>query len=228
MLILGICLIINYSKIINHLIIWRWMRKLSLKKHQIIFNRLYQNINGFKLSKNARIKNDAPEYTYGEINFLPFIALLSQVQIDENTIFYDLGSGTGKAVLACSMTFNIKSCIGVELFPNLHECALNQKTALTQIPNYTNQAKKINLINDNFLNIDLDDATLIFINATAFIGDTWEKLNDKFTKLQNDVTIITISKKINAINFKLQKTTYIEMSWGVALAYIYCSQKKLN
>lgn len=199
------------------------MRKLSIKKHQIVFNKLFENVNGFKLSKIARNKNDAPEYTYGEISFVPFIALLSQVAINKNTIFYDLGSGAGKAVIACSLVFSVKKCIGIEIFTNLYSSARNQQIKLSSYPEYKNKVTKISFINNNFLNINLDDATLIFINATAFIGDTWDLLNKKFEEFSRPLTIISISKKIDAKNFELQKTAYIEMSWGVAIAYIYLS-----
>ncbi len=196
------------------------MRKLSLKKHQIIFNMIFKDVNGFSLSKTARKQNDAPEYTYGEITFIPFIALLSQTKIDENTIFYDLGSGVGKAVIACSMVLPIKKSYGIELFTNLHSCALHQQIKLNKYPEYKHKADKIHFINDNFLNIDFKDATLIFINATAFIGETWDKLNAKFEVLKTPITIITTSKKISAKNFAIVKTTYVEMSWGIVVAYI--------
>lgn len=218
-LILTIFFIFNVPKIANKLIIWRWMSKLSIAHHQFIFNKLFENVNGFALSKISRKTNDAPEYTYGEISFVPFIALLSQTNINKNSVFYDLGSGVGKAVLACSMVFKVKKSTGVELFANLYECAQNQIIHLKNYPEYKNN--KINFVNDNFLNVELADATLIFINATGFIGETWNKLNDKLERLQKPLTIISISKKIKAKNFKIIKKTYVEMSWGVAVAYIY-------
>ncbi len=219
LLILTVFFIFNTRKIANKIIISRWMSNLSINTHQSIFNKLFENVNGFVLSKIARQPNDAPEYTYGEISFVSFIALLSQTNINKSTVFYDLGSGAGKAVLACSMVFNVKKSTGVELFTNLYECSQNQVIKLKTYPEYKNN--QINFINDNFLNVEFTDATLIFINATGFIGETWDKLNDKLEHLQNHLTIISISKKIIAKNFKLLKTTYIEMSWGVAVAYIY-------
>lgn len=218
-LILTVFFIFNISKITNNLIIWRWMSRLAIKKHLFIFNQIFANVNGFQLSKISRQTNDALEYTYGEISFIPFIALLSQTDINKNTVFYDLGSGVGKAVLACSMVFKVKKSIGIELFTNLYECAEKQKIKLKSYPEYTNL--QIEFINDNFLKSDFSDATLIFINSAAFIGETWDKLNNKLENLQTPLTVISISKKINAKKFKMLKTTYIEMSWGVAMAYIY-------
>ena len=69
---------------------------------------------------NARQKQDAIEYVYGEIEFLPFIALLSLDKPDSKTVFYDLGSGIGKAVLACAMVYPVHKSVGVELLPELY------------------------------------------------------------------------------------------------------------
>lgn len=197
------------------------MRRLNLKSHQIEFTNIYQNINGFKLSKQARKNHDAPEYTYGEIELIPFCALLSQCSINSSTIFYDLGSGTGKAVLACSMAFEIKKACGIEIFKNLHQTARQQKVRLSQITKYTEKAKCITFINDDFLNANFQDANLIFINAAGFIGETWDKLNSKLKCLPTGVAILSASKKLTCDNFNLIKTTSVEMSWGVATVYIY-------
>lgn len=219
LLIFSVFTILNYQKIINKLIIYRWMRKLAIKQHETVFKQIFKDADGFALSKISRKLSDAPEYTYGEILFVPFIALLSQTNINKHTIFYDLGSGVGKAVIACSMVFKIQKSCGIELFTNLHACANSQKTKLYAYSQY--KSNPINFINANFLEIDFSEASLIFINATAFIGAIWDDLNKKLGKIQKNLTIISISKKINATNFKISKTTYVEMSWGIALAYIY-------
>lgn len=73
------------------------------------------------------------EYAYGEIKFMSFIALLSLTNPDADTVFYDLGSGIGKAVLACSMVFPIRKSVGVELFPELYVDACTRAKDLAKI-----------------------------------------------------------------------------------------------
>lgn len=70
-----------------------------------MFQNLYEDVDGYSISRKARVKMDAFAYTYGEIEFLSFIALLSLVKPNENSVFYDLGSGTGKAVIAAAMVY---------------------------------------------------------------------------------------------------------------------------
>lgn len=199
----------------------RWYKALNLKKHAIVFNQLYANIDGFNLSKKARSQGDAFEFLYGEIEFIPFIALLSQLQLDDKTIFYDLGSGTGKAVIACAMVFSPKKCCGIEIFELLHKSAEKQLHKLAVLPDYAMKATAVQFIHGDFLHVDFSEATLIFINATAFIEPLWGQLLKKMETLSPGTTVITTSKRIKSTYFTLTSTTRITMSWGVVNAYTH-------
>ena len=201
--------------------IHRWRKALNIKQHQKVFQEIFEQVDGFCLSRKSRTENDAMEYVYGEIDFESFIAVLSLTKIDTNTIFYDLGSGTGKAVIACAMVFNPSKSIGVEIFPALHASATAQQKKLNQLPEYKDQANKLAFINDDFLEINLAEATLIFINATGLFGDTWNKLNQRLEGLSSKPTIITTSKKLSIKNYTLQHSTKAIMSWGVVDIYYH-------
>lgn len=219
-------LYVHYKK--RQLQIKRWQKSLNLQKHSHAFHQLYQSSNGFLLSQKARREHDLIEYTYGEIEFFSFIALLSLINPDENTVFYDLGSGTGKAVLACSMVFPVRKSIGIELFPELYLHACKQAAHLVTMKHYENQAKKIKFILGDFLEVHLKDATLIFINATAFFGSTWNKLGAIVNELPQLNTIITTSKPLSCSNFGVLKQTKVQMSWGVVSAYIHTRKTNLT
>lgn len=196
-------------------------KKLNLKHHAQIFHLLYGDVNGFMISQQARKNRDAIEYVYGEIEFLPFTALLSMVNIDHNTVFYDLGSGTGKAVVACAMVYPVHKSIGIELFPNLHQCACERLQKLAAMEGYTESSKKISFILGDFLTVDLSEATLIFINSSTLFGATWEALNTRLNSLPQLSTVITTSKTLSSSRFKLVTRAKIQMSWGVVFAFIH-------
>ncbi len=199
----------------------RWQKSLNLQEHAQAFRQLYTDANGFLLSQDARREHDAMEYAYGEIEFLSFIALLSLINPDENTVFYDLGSGIGKAVLACSMVFPVRKSTGIELFPELYLDACKRVRQLAAMNNYTEHAKKIQFVLNDFLEANLDDATLVFINSTAFFGPTWEKLCIKLDHLPHLNTVITTSKTLSCTHFTVTACTKVEMSWGIVSAYIH-------
>ena len=198
----------------------RWANSLNLPQHSQVFNELFCNTDGFALSKLAREKQDAFAYTYGEIEFLSFIALIGLTHPDENTRFYDLGSGVGKAAIACALVFDLKQSCGIELFEPLHQEALTQKKRLARVPGYESKAERIQFIHNDFLQEDLGPATLLFINATTFIGDLWKQLSEKLGEVAGGATVITISKKLSSNAFKVIRTTQVNMSWGIVTAYI--------
>ena len=199
----------------------RWYKALNLDRHYITFQQLYQDIDGFLLSRQARAKHDAIEYTYGEIDFISFSALLSLAHPDSNTIFYDLGSGTGKAVLTAAMVFNAQKSTGIELFNSLHHASLHQKQRLQQLPEYQAKASIIHFIHGDYLLADFSDATMIFIDATALFGETWRALNQHLQQMSVGTKVITTSKKLFSNAFVVKQTTTVKMSWGVVHAYIH-------
>lgn len=204
---------------------WRlalWRKSLNLDEHQAVFQELYQDTDGYALSSQERQRvPDAIEYTYGEIEFLPFIALLSLVKPDAQTVFYDLGSGTGKAVLACAMVYPVHAAVGVELFPALYQRACDQRNTLAIMPDYAERIKNTRFIHGNFLEVIAEDATLIFINSTTILGDTWERLSAHIESLPSLKTVITTTKPLCSLQFLPSMSTRIQMSWGVVLAYIH-------
>ena len=201
-------------------IIYRWQKALDLNKHLAHYQKLFADINGFELSHNARSVHDAIEYTYGEIEFISFIALLSLTKPNLSTVFYDLGSGVGKAVLACAMVFDVQKSCGIELLHPLHNTAVMQHRRLLQLPDYQAKANAIHLMHSDFLHADFSDATLVFINATAFFGESLHAINHRLKQIKKGTTVITTSKKLSSDDFIVIKITTVKMSWGLVKAFI--------
>lgn len=60
---------------------------------------------------------------YGEVEFHSFYRILRKVNPAPGGIFYDLGSGTGKAVFAARFVCDFARCIGIEILDGLHKQA---------------------------------------------------------------------------------------------------------
>jgi len=197
----------------------RWRKSLAMDRHLAIFNTLYANVNGFQLSQRAREGNDAVEFVYGEIDFESFIALLSLCNPDSDSIFYDLGSGTGKAVLASAMVFNVRKSCGIEHFDSLHQCAKKQRERLTTIPEYAHKSRAIDFVHGNFQTISLQDASIVFINSSAFFGEFWAETSRCLEQLKPGSIVISTSKALVSSVYKTHHITPVKMSWGVVNAY---------
>lgn len=207
----------TYSKrkLINN-----WRKYFQIDKHQAIFDEIFSQVSGYSLSRDSRKQNDSIEYTYGEIEFESFIALLSLCHPNSKTVFYDLGSGTGKAVLACAMVYKVQQAYGIELFPLLHQSAEKQLVELAKFSEYTDVSKHIRFINDNFINFNLDKASLIFINSTTYVGELWNKISKHLESVAPEVLVISTSKPLSSKQFAIKTRAPVQMSWGIVDAYI--------
>lgn len=198
-----------------------WQSALQIPQHLAHYDTIYRETNGFLLSQEARQQQNRFEYTYGEIDFCSFVALIGLTHPDKQTRFYDLGCGVGKAVIACAMVYDVAYACGIEILPPLHQAADQSKQALSTMPHYAEKMQRIDFIQEDFLKSDLQSATLIFINAAGFIGPLWQSLCDKLIKNATHATIIVASKTLPDSHFSLYRQTLVEMSWGIVQASIY-------
>lgn len=60
----------------------------------------------------------------GEVDFHSFYAILRKINPIPGSTFYDLGSGTGKAVFVARITQDFARCIGIEILESLHDQAV--------------------------------------------------------------------------------------------------------
>lgn len=75
-----------------------------------------------------RIQDDVTQMSslvYGEIDFFAFAMILHKVKPQAGEVFYDLGHGLGKAVIAAALLSGhlLSRCSGLELLPELHGVA---------------------------------------------------------------------------------------------------------
>jgi len=131
-----------------------------------------------------------------------------------------LGSGTGKAVIACAMVYPIKACHGIELFPLLHDCAVQQHQQLLQRPEYHLAAQRIKFSLGDIRFANVQNATHIFINATAFFGEMWQQLSQHLEQVNQGTIVITTSKPLSSPCFRIEKSVLVEMSWGLVQTFI--------
>ena len=84
-------------------------------------------VEGSAASKAYRVQNDlegVANFTYGEVEFLYFYALLEIVEPKAGEVFWDLGCGTGKPSIIAGLCYpELKRVKGVEFCDNLAEIA---------------------------------------------------------------------------------------------------------
>ena len=175
-----------------------------------------------------RISNK--DFVYGEIDFLSFCTILERAEPQGGDVFYDLGSGSGKAVFTAALFFDLSKAYGIELLPLLYTKAIAQLKKATVLfqniktgveESYLKQVATIQFIHHNFLDYDFADANIIYVAATCFTDSTWEKLIHKMAGLKSGTRIIVATKNIQHERFEVMYQGTELMSWGLCPVTIY-------
>jgi len=185
-----------------------------------ILEDLYSGINPLMVSVNYRNAHNITDksFVYGEIIPEEFMKILDLIEFTPETIFYDLGSGSGKAVITTYLYKNPKKVIGIEYIPDLVE--ISQK-ALKKLENLLNTKLPIEFIQGDIRNFEFNDADIIFAHATCFDDELMDNIRKKLQELKRGARIIIITKEINEDGWKLKGVYKFSFSWGEGTARIY-------
>ena len=179
-------------------------RKNFRKKLEKIYPKcLFDNVD------QSYYKND--KITYGEMNYEGLITLYALIDKYYKNIsaFLDIGSGRGKLCLYMASYPKIKKVVGIEIVESRHNDALQLAKSIKS--SYLN---KINLINDDIMNIDLKNIfskpTFVWWSNLCFHVN---KSKIIFEKLLNELpkgSVICFSKDLGLV---YDIVTNIPMSW---------------
>ena len=208
----------------------QWIKKLFVKRPQSvsdILTDLYSRIDGVYISKCERFRleiNDT-SFTYGEIEYESFRELLSGVCKPTDKVFYDLGSGTGKAVFCAGLSYDWQRCIGVELLPGLFQVseALQERLVEKIKKNsvYLTRMQAVLFQQENFLQADIVGADVVFINATTMNPVVWGELIQRLKRLKVGARVLVSTRKVEESEFHKLSESMVEMSWGFCTVRVY-------
>ena len=181
---------------------------------------------------------------YGEIDLAGFYDLLTTYDgLPSTGDFYDLGSGSGRAVFCARYLRDYRNCVGVELLPNLHQLAKSVQS-LYKFQNYTNKLhpdyRQVSFVCSDLLDYDpvwdpperinakgSDLSVTIYIPNLLFDQALQDQIAAKALKLAPGTHVISLKQFQQAdfsIQFELKHQQDVTMSWGDSRVYIY--QKK--
>jgi hypothetical protein len=173
---------------------------------------------------------------YGEVEFASFLNLLQffpkqqqqqqQRRQNKGGIFYDLGSGAGRAVFTVRFTRDFDRCVGIELLPNLNKLAVDVTESYNQKFRHklASHLQSVEFYCEDILTYDWSDGTVIFACSTCFEDDLIYAIGEKAKDLQQGAYLITLKKftTIDPDAFDiLQEAVSCPMSWGEADVFVY-------
>jgi hypothetical protein len=171
------------------------------------------------LSKSALVYGEVAFSTLGEVLWSPLCARIPE----RGACFIDLGSGTGRGVLAAASLHSFGRLVGVEILEGLHHAALDvashYETSVrpTFKPTDPRAHAKIELICGSFLDVDWPSyANVVFANSTCFDDDLMASIESQGQGLKDGSLIITLTRPLTGPYYKLVYCEAHKMSWGEA------------
>ncbi len=193
-----------------------------------IYNSLYSNVNGYYVSMNAKRKLAYTDktLTYGEVLFDSFSEILFEAAPKTGEVFYDLGSGTGKAVLIANLLFPFSKTVGVELLKDINDVALQVAQRFdSEFKHAISKEKKLpelHYIEGNFLSYDFSDADIIFSHCTCHPDELIKIFSKRCDELlKTGARVITVTKPLFSEKFRLIKSKDYKMGWGEGTVLFY-------
>ena len=192
-----------------------------LKSKAELFNELFNCIDGGEISKNERnTKNlSGPEFVYGEIEFSHFIFLLKMVYKETDKIFWDLGAGIGKVMIATALSaLNFKRICGVEILDGLCDSANN---IIKGFCKYTKCDEELfKFVKGDIRTIDWSDADIIYSASLCFPEELLKEISEKGRMLKKGTRIITMKKWSISDIYKVITCFSVKMTWGYTTVYV--------
>ncbi|KYN43096.1 Histone-lysine N-methyltransferase, H3 lysine-79 specific [Trachymyrmex septentrionalis] len=148
----------------------------------------------------------SPE-VYGETSYELVCQMIDQIDVTEDDVFVDLGSGVGQVVLQMAAATLCKICIGVERADVPSKYAQSMEINFRKWLNwYGKRCGEYRLVKGDFLADEhresITGATIVFVNNFAFGPTVDHQLKERFADLRDGARIVS-SKSFCPLNFRI-------------------------
>ena len=170
---------------------------------------------------------------YGEVEYYSFANLLERADIQEGETLFDLGSGTGKALVAASLLFGDRLAVaeGVELLEDLQALAdtalaAYRATLATREELFASRTScELRANQGDFLEekwaARWTAADIVFANSTCFDLELMQHIAVLAERMRVGTRVITFTRSLPSNAFEIVEKVNLGMSWGVATCYIH-------
>jgi len=190
---------------------------------------LYEGHSGFisyQPGEKENAEKDKVFLTYGEILYPSFNKVLDQMEVTEDDVFYDFGSGVGKVGLQFLLKTPAKKITGIEANKKRNDVAVKVYAQVKRELPELFKERKFECLQKNFLEVDVSDATIIYTCSTLFdenlLADIG-KVVDKCPNIRFLFSIPSVKYDYAHIPCKLPKVKVVEIdcTWDKTKFYVY-------
>ena len=193
-----------------------YSKNFQFMKADLFLRSFYLFDSPYSISKRFSVeKKEHNLYTYGETLISSIDIISKTCEIEAYDHVFELGCGIGR------------TCFWLHFFIR---CKVTGIDYIGQFISRANKIKerlnldRINFIQENYLNVDLTEATVIYLYGTTLDEIEIEQLIEKFKTLQPGTKVITVSYPLTDYCsndlFELMKCFSVKYPWGSAEIYM--------
>lgn len=179
------------------------------------------------LNKGSLVYGEVSFHSLGEVLWGPWCR-----DLKPGCVFVDLGSGTGRGLLAAASLFPFGKLVGIEILEGLHTAALEVSEHYDRVvrPCFdtltdARASMQMELVCGSFLDYDWpNEADVVFANSTCFDDALMDEIALQGQALRDGVIVITLTKALTSPYFDLLYSEQHQMSWGMATVNIMRKQ----
>ena len=159
--------------------------------------------------------------TYGELLYPGVKEVIENLALQPDDILLDLGSGLGKFALQIFMQSTVRKVIGIEGSLKLHEQAQKALALVkSEHPYFWADGRELVLMHGNFLDLDWQDANIVYMCSTSFSPELMLKISEKVNSSPTVKTLLSL-RAVPDLRLPLKKVITVECSWDTVPAHIY-------
>ena len=159
---------------------------------------------------------------YGEVDMDAFIGFLKSLPLIRKDVFVDMGSGSGKAVLAAAFSEIFTQCIGIEILKPLHLLALEAQEKASDLDD-EKATRASFLLGDIFDHEEIwRKADVMLVTCTLFSDFMMNKLDEFIQRVVRQGTfVITTTRRLSNPRARLVSENRIKYAKGSLLFIVY-------
>lgn len=170
---------------------------------------IVQQVYNYAVSEPGKLNQYEPfsPEVYGETSFELVCQMIDEINITQDDVFIDLGSGVGQVVLQVAALTKAKVCIGIEKadVPSRYAENMDQKFRIW-MKWFGKRYGEYQLLKGDFLCDEhrekIMSSSVVFVNNFAFGPNVDHQLKERFAELKDGAKIVS-SKSFCPLNFRI-------------------------
>ncbi|KAL7039033.1 hypothetical protein ACKWTF_009773 [Chironomus riparius] len=170
---------------------------------------IVQQVYNYAVSEPEKLNQYEPfsPEVYGETSFDFISQMVDEINITEDDVFIDLGSGVGQVVLQVAASTRAKYCVGIEKADVPSRYAENMDSHFrTWMRWFGKKYGEYQILKGDFLADEhrekIMSSSVVFVNNFAFGPNVDHQLKERFAELKDGAKIVS-SKSFCPLNFRI-------------------------